>query len=289
MKSMTGYGTAEGRVGKGRLFIEVKAINHRFCEVTLKIPSKMGAIDGPVRQWMQKRFLRGKIEVYMKEKASLFGASTLAVDMELARSYRAAFVKLQRALGERGSDDFLRVVGIDRFVSMLEPDGAYERFWKQIVALLITAADGVERMRRAEGRHIARDQSRRVKLIAEKIKKIKKLSLHSIDRKREKAKELFFAARSLNQEGPLPPEIAQAGMKQDIIEEITRLMSHLAQYKSLIQKGDDVGRRLDFLLQEMHREMNTIGAKASDAHISQLVVDCKAELERLREQVQNVE
>lgn len=291
MRSMTGYGTAEGRVGKGRLFVEIKSVNHRFSEYNVKIPSRMGVLEAHIRRALQPLFARGKVDVFFKEKEPLFGGVSISVDMELARRYHRLVGKLRKELCLTGDDDFLEVVGLDRIIHIEEHEGSYERLWGQISSLLKRASDHVLAMQRKEGEHLQRDQEKRLVIIRGLIKRVRGQSARVLGQHHERVRRKVSGGQeaAVIDEQRLQQEVALLGGRQDIAEELTRLESHVKQYAHLMRLREPVGRKLDFLLQEMNREVNTIGAKAADAHISQLVVDCKAELERLKEQVQNVE
>lgn len=291
MRSMTGFGTAEGKVGKGRLFVEVKSVNHRFTEFNIKIPNHMGVIESLLRGHLQNHFQRGKVDVYFKEKEPLFGESSFAVDFALAEKYRRALHSLYKKMRMPEKYDFLSVVGIDRLVRLEEPRGAYERLWTQIVKLVDAAALHVKKMQLKEGEHTRRDQDKHLAKVTGLIKRIRMQSERALNQSVERARRKVSGGQDIKNfdEQRFQMEVSLIGGRQDIAEELTRLESHIKQYSDLINLQEPVGRKLDFLLQEMNREANTIGAKASDALISQLVVDCKAELERLKEQVQNVE
>lgn len=288
MKSMTGYGTAEGRVGRGRLFLEVKTVNHRFCEINIKQPPKMGVLESHIKKYLQNRYIRGKVDVFVKEKEPLFGDTELFVDTELAKKYLHCLKKLEKNLKLKASDEFLHYVAFDHFVTLKEKEGDYSRMWNQIEKLLTQACNHVDKMRGKEGSHTQQDQLKRVKLIEKYISQIHKRSSTALNRHRERVRHMVSGSGQVDEQR-LETEVAYLGGRQDIAEELTRLESHIKQYESLLKYRDAVGRKLDFLLQEVNREVNTIGAKAADAEISRLVVDCKTELERLREQVQNVE
>jgi uncharacterized protein (TIGR00255 family) len=290
MDSMTGYGTAEGKVGKGRLFVEIKSVNHRFNEINVKIPPRMGVLESHIRKRLVAKFPRGKVDVFFKEKEPLFGGVNIALDTELARQYKRILGKLRRSIGVESKADFVQVVGLDRLLRVEEKEGSYERLWAQIARHVDKAASGVITMRAREGEHIKRDQRKRLEKVGALIKRIKKQSDAALGRHFDRLrKKVQGAAGPQVDEQRLQAEVAYLGGRQDIAEELIRLASHVKQYGSLIRAREPIGRKLDFLLQEMGREINTIGAKASDAKISQLVVDCKSELERLREQVQNVQ
>jgi uncharacterized protein (TIGR00255 family) len=289
MKSMTGYGTAEGRVGKGRLFVEIKSVNHRFSEINVKIPGRMGILESHIRNHLRPMFARGKVDVFFKEKEPLFGGVTISADTELAHRYQRIIARLKRELNLSGDSDLLQIVGLDRILKVEEKEGSYERLWGQIVRLLDQAAGQVTRMRSKEGTHIFRDQRKRLVRLGRVVRKIRSLSDRAMDRHLKRLRRKVGGAGAAVDEQRLQMEVAYLGGRQDIAEELVRLASHIKQYAELIRQRGPVGRRLDFLTQEMHREINTVGAKAADAAISQLVVDCKAEMERLKEQIQNVE
>ncbi len=285
---MTGYGTAEGKVGKGFLFVEVKAVNHRFCDVNIKIPPKMGVLESFIKKFIENRYSRGKFDIFIKEIRPLFGDVELCVDMDLAKKYQSGLKKLIRTLRLKCSDEFLHYVSLDHFVIIKEKEGHYERFWKDIEQILSNACEHVDKMRSLEGRYIQMDQQKRIAYIKELISKIRKYSFDSIERNKAQVRKRMEEFGPIDEQR-LATEVAFIGSRQDIAEEVTRLESHIVQYGKLLLSRSAVGRKLDFLLQEINREINTIGSKAADAKISQLVVECKTELERLREQVQNVE
>ena len=290
MRSMTGYGTGEGEVGKGRLFLEVKSVNHRFCDINTKLAPKMGALDSLIRRYIQARFARGKIDIFVKEKEQLFGGLKLAIDVELAKQHQRAFKKLARSLGMSDEVDMLKYTGVDRFISVEERQGSYEKMWRQIEKLLKSAVDRVIAMQRREGRHLLRDQKRTIDHFSRIVVRMHRETTRLIQ-KNEKRIRKRLAGQNTGIEGEqrVQMEVSLLGSRQDIAEELTRLESHIGQYRSLLAKNEPIGRTLDFLLQEMNREINTIGSKAADATISKQVVQGKAMIERLREQVQNVE
>lgn len=290
MRSMTGYGTAEGNVGKGRLFVEVKSVNHRFCDINLKLPPKMGVLEPYIRKYIQDKFSRGKIDVFFKEKRQLFGGVKLAIDIDLAKQYRKSFRKLSSALGLPKEADFLRYVGMEKFVSLEEREGSYEKLWRQIEQLMKKATDHTRMMQQREGDHLLKDQRRSVNVLAKTVGKIHRQMTRVMGQhERRVRKRIAGTQTGAFDEQRLQMEVAYLGSRQDISEELIRLESHIDQYRSLLRTRESIGRKLDFLLQEMNREVNTIGSKAADGMVSRLVVDCKATLERLREQVQNVE
>lgn len=289
MKSMTGYGTSEGKIGKGRLFIEIKSINHRFIEINVKIPGRMSVLESLIRNHMQAKFSRGKIDVFIKEKEPVFGGSSVSVDFDLALKYKNALDSLSKKLKLKPEQNFMSVVGLDRILKVSDEEGHYDKVWPQVSKLVDKAATSLSKMRDNEGKHIFIDQKKRLSILSKLVAKIKTDSQRSVDGHIRRMKKRVSDIHAGVDEQRLAVEAACIGGKQDIAEELVRLESHLRQYCELMTDKDSVGRKLDFLLQEMNREANTIGSKAADAKISQMIVDVKSELERLREQVQNVE
>lgn len=280
MKSMTGYGSATGKVGRGRLTIELKTINHRYCEISLRLPPRMGALEAPVREYLQSRVKRGKVEVFLKELDSLFGEPELVLNVALAKRYQKAIGDLQKTLKLSEKTNLLSLVGINSLVQLKERVENYVSRWREIKKILARVVDQVEKMRLKEGGHLLADQKKRLKALQGILCKI---GMRSGSNSKERRTVLVSNPSSGNMETNLTTD------KMDITEELIRLKSHAKQYESLLKSREPVGRKLDFLIQEMHRETNTIGAKAADAAISSLVVDGKSLLENLREQIQNIE
>ncbi len=290
MRSMTGYGTATGPVGKGRLFIEVKSVNHRFCEINCKMPPKMGSLEPLIRKYLQASFTRGKVDVYVKEKEPLFGGVRLSVNTSLAKEYQRNFRKLAHELHLPKEADFLKYLSLERFINVEEHEGSYEKFWRQVEKLIVKATAHAVLMQKREGAHLLRDQRRCIDTLAKLVQKIHAEITRVLRGQEGKVRKKLASSHS----GPmdeqrLQMEVSLLGSRQDISEELTRLESHIAQYRQIVDGEETVGRKLDFLLQEMNREINTIGSKAADVVISRLVVESKTMLEKLREQVQNVE
>ncbi len=269
MRSMTGYGAAEGKVGKGKVFVEIRTVNHRYCDLQLKIPAKMGVLDPKLRKLMQTSVDRGKIDFFMKERIVIDPGIHLAINEALVLQYQSVLKKLSRLLGQKMPSDLLSVVDVKDLVIVQEGEVSYEPLWPQIKRIVDQAVTKLNKMRDAEGRFLFQDQTRRVSKIAQMVKQIHKLALQD--------------------EVKLQSSDSSMAERVDVAEEITRLESHLSQYRSVLGQKGAIGRQLDFLLQEMNREINTIGSKALNVTISKTVVEAKSELEKLREQAQNIE
>ncbi len=276
---MTGYGSAAGPVGRGRVILEVKTVNHRYCEIFFKIPPRFGFLEKDFRELLQSRLQRGKIEIFLKEVEPLAGEAELVLNVPLAKQYQKALQRLQKELGIPGKPNPLAWTSLDHFIHLRENGGDYTRYQKPIERILRKALAHVQTMRSKEGAFLKSDQTKRLRDFFKCVDRIKKVSRKDVAQRRlQQASTALF-----NNEVSASPFT-----KIDVTEEVIRLESHARQYRGLLKLKEPVGRKLDFLVQEMHREMNTIGAKAANAEISQTIVESKSLLENLREQVQNI-
>lgn len=275
---MTGYGTAAGKVGQGRVTVEVKTINHRYCEINLKIPSRLGVLEKNLKTRLQSTLQRGKIEFFLKEVEPVFGGAELVLNIPLAKQYQRALSQLQKELKIPGPANPLAWTSLDHFIQTREREGNVAHYQNQLRVLLKKAMAQVEAMRAKEGKFLEKDQKKRLKEFFRYLTHIERINQTDLEKKKSESSFLPLGAEPLNSNFT----------KIDISEEITRLQSHAKQYQGLLSSSEPVGRKLDFLIQEMHREMNTIGAKVANAKISRYIVESKALLENLREQVQNI-
>lgn len=268
-----------GKVGRGVLYVEVKTVNHRYCDCAMRIPPRMGALEAKLREYLTGHFERGKVDIFLKEVEPIFGGVELVLNVDLARKYQRSLKKLQKSLRLSNGPDLLSVTGMDPFLQAREKEGNYLSCWKPIQKILEKAVLQVEKMRLKEGSHLLKDQRKRLGLFKSALNKIRSLSEKNLKERQNQKTENLNNGLGASLSSP---------DKMDISEELTRLLSHTLQYEELLGSQEPVGRKLDFLIQEMHREINTVGAKAADANISKLIVEMKALLESLREQVQNI-
>lgn len=278
---MTGYGSSEGRVGKGVVFVEVRSVNSRFLDINCKLPFSMFPIEGRIKKALQGRMIRGKAEVFMKEKKEIAETFELTVNHRLVGQYKKCLGDVNRLIGRKTSSHLLEVMDLKDLVVHRDKHVNIERFWSSIEKVLNAALVKCDAMRKREGVAIEHDQLKRLSLLTRLISSIEgRAKARDADMRGRLEKEATDQAAS---------GVSSALERLDITEELTRLKSHISQYRALIKKKGAIGRQLDFLIQEMHREVNTLGSKACDGEISGFVVDTKAEVEKLREQVQNVE
>jgi uncharacterized protein (TIGR00255 family) len=290
MRSMTGFGLGEVPLGRGKLAVEIRGVNHRFLDVRVRVPRELADIVGFVEQVAREKLSRGRYEVTLRVEGMALGAPSL--DRDRARAAFQALCELRDELAP-GSDVPLSLLGAipDLFVSSVERE--MERVHAAARAAFCAATAALDAMREREGSALRSDLAARLRRVKELSVLIESRAPEVLEAHRQRLRERAERLRQnteIGVDGPrLELEIAMFAERCDVCEELTRLASHCAQFGELLSRGESVGRRLDFLLQEMAREANTVGAKSLDAPVSHAVVDLKAEIERMREQVQNVE
>lgn len=291
IRSMTGFGLGRSAIGSEELTVELKSVNHKFCEVKVRLPRELSALEGAVAKAIRDKLARGAIDVSLKRTSRSAAGTVPVVDVGLVREYRRAFSEIAAAAG-LPDEVTLRDLSLQSGVMRLEEqqvnveDAA--RAAEQAVGQAIHALTA---MREVEGRSLANDLKARLAFVATTVGEIQKLAPISVDEHRKRLQERIS---ELTQGLTIDParmaqEIAFFAERTDIAEELTRLASHLEQFDTLLEAKEPTGRKMDFLVQEMHREVNTTGSKSQHPEISTRIVALKAELERVREQVQNVE
>ncbi|HOK05988.1 MAG TPA: YicC family protein [Syntrophales bacterium] len=292
--SMTGFGRSEEVKNGRKITVEMKSLNHRFLEVSFRLPPALSYLEPEMKKKVSEAFARGRIEVYIRVDSVEGGASgsALALDLSLAKRYRDLLEELKGELGVPGDITLSMIVSFrDIFALRDTEDGSV--LWRDVEGVLEGAIGALKEMRLKEGEAIRRDLIPRVTFIEGLLDDV-------LARAPQVAKDyrrnLLERVRELSEgmeldEGRLCQEVALMAEKSDITEEVVRLRSHISQFLDLLTNadGEAVGRKIDFLLQEMNREINTMGSKSPDAVIARRVIDMKGELARIREQVQNVE
>ena len=291
IRSMTGYGKKDLTSKQGLITVEVRSVNHRFLEVAVRVPRSLAPLEEQIRKTVQKRCLRGRIDVSVTVHTNGGGFKTVQIDQALAKQYHSALQKLQKTLGLRGSVDISMLAGLRDIVSLADQPVHADFAAKAVLRVLGGALTDLERMRRREGQALATDLALHLESIRTAKSAVEKkapgLAREAFDRMTARVQTLL--QRELPDQGRLYQELAMFADRSDLSEELVRLESHMLQFHQTLASKESVGKTLEFILQEMGREVNTIGSKANDADIAALVVRMKAELEKLREQVQNVE
>jgi len=290
MRNMTGFGLGEVPLGGGKLAVEIRGVNHRFLDVRVRVPRELGDLAAFVEQVARERLTRGRYEVAIRVDGVALGAPVL--DRERARAAFRALTELRDELAP-GTEVPLSLLGSipDLFVSPV--DREIDRLRESTRAAFDAAVKALDAMRAHEGKALAEDLMKRVASVRRLARDVERRAPDVVEAHRKRLRERADRLRASTdidvEPGRLEQEIAMFAERSDICEELTRLESHCAQFSALLASDDAVGRRLDFLLQEMAREANTVGAKSPDAQISHAIVEVKADIERMREQVQNVE
>lgn len=295
MNSMTGFGRGEANSPGRRVTVEIRSINNRYCDIQIRLPRQIGSYETRIRQAVAARASRGKIDVYVSHEDTRDETSAVRCDIGLARAY----VRAMKDIGEAiGSDERIGVSHIARFPDVLSVENGQdedpEELWNLVEEALGRALDGITGMKSAEGRKLAEDillkiddleRSReslmlRAPLVPEEYRL--RLDMRITELLGSRKGEIMDPAR-------LAGEIALFADKCAIDEELVRLHSHLSQFREALKAGGVVGKKLDFIVQEINREINTVGSKANDIEITNLVIGMKSELEKIREQIQNIE
>ena len=296
IKSMTGFASLTHEDDRATIGVTVRAVNHRFLDLQLRIPSSLGDLEPRVRALLQKRLARGRVELAITMQVRTAAAPTVELNADFANALTAALEQARDKgliAGPLTPGDLLRLPqAITIRDRPLEADPAVEaQLGASVEAAVEQALADLDAMRMREGSHLQADLDGRRQMLATLIGGLaaaadegrSSLEARLQDRIREISFELPVDQAMIAQ------EIVRAAARSDISEEITRFRAHLAHWRALAETDEPCGRKLDFLLQEMNREINTIGSKADGIHISELIINAKAELERMREQVQNVE
>lgn len=291
--SMTGFGQFELTDGQHTVSVELKSVNHRFLDIAMKLPRQYSALEEPIRKVISERLTRGHIDVYLVIKSITPRPKAIQIDTELALGYRNALQGLSEAVGIAlnpgrffdvlvKNPDILRVEDVPEDVSTLVDS---------VSSAVSGALDKLVEMRTAEGVSLVNDLKGRIQVLRGLVAAIEDRAPNVVDDYRKRLNDRLSEILGDIQVDPnrLAAEVALFSDRASITEELVRLASHFDQFEQAMESVGSMGRRLDFLVQEMFREVNTIGSKANDLVISSHVVSAKTELEKVREQVQNIE
>ena len=288
---MTGYGRGEIDHNGTKFSVELNSVNRKQSDIVLNLPRDLAELEPRIRQTINENISRGRTNVIVTLHEGSNGARKLALDTELARSYHEAMRALQEELDAPGEITIGTILQAPGVMRMPEQSINAEEAWPAIDRALRAALGDLIKMREREGKHLAKDLIRRLKAMRKQMKEIRALHPDVVKKYRAALLDRMEKARLpiATDDERLVKEISFFADRADVSEELTRLESHLAQFAHHLRKNEPVGRTLEFITQEIFRELNTLGAKANDAAISQRVVACKAELEKIREQIQNLE
>jgi uncharacterized protein (TIGR00255 family) len=287
---MTGYGMADGAVGGGRLTCEVRTVNHRHFSVQLRLPAEVQPLEQEIKARLRTQIDRGHVSVGARWTERPEVDTEIAVDLDRARSVIAALTRLKEALELPGDVDLGFLARQPDVLTYSEPDRGTPDA-SDVHAVLEGALDAVVEMRRIEGASLAADLGQRLSTLEGQLSEIEERAPQRLTAERDRLREAVRALLEGNRpdDARLDQEIVLLADKLDISEEIVRLRAHFALFRASLARDDAVGKQLAFLGQEMLRETNTIGSKANDTAIAHAVIAMKGELERIREQVENIE
>jgi len=288
---MTGFGAGRGEAGGEAISVELRSVNGKFCEVKPRVPRELSALEPELVKTIKARISRGVIDAFVRREAGGARGPAPRADLPLAAAYAKALRDLKESLGLAGEPTVQDLAAMEGVISIgdtaPDPQAAATALQQAVSA----AIDALDQMRRREGEALARDLSARLDAIEKGAREVARLAPLQVDAVRERlASRIAELTRGVSLDpARLVQEVAVFADRTDVTEELTRLASHLAQARGLISSQAPAGRKLEFLVQELNREINTIGSKSQHAGIAGMVVELKAELERIREQVQNVE
>ncbi len=292
MKSMTGFGKREVLSQGTMVGVEIRSVNHRFCEIMARLPKTLSSMELELKEQIKQVCERGRVEVMVTVNgAGPASKKVVTLDRELARRYIQELKQLQRDCHLSGTIDVNIVAGFRDLFSVNEEAAPLPDLSKLVTGLTHKALSDLEKMRKKEGAVLQKDLTQRLHAIEGRLRTVQQripvaLEASAVRLKARVSKLLEGHSVNLDR---IAQEMAMLAERSDVTEELTRLKSHVAQFRAALKEKGPVGKRLDFLLQEMGREVNTIGSKANDGDISTEVVELKSELEKIREQVQNIE
>ena len=291
MKSMTGYGRARQVLHGRTVTVELRAVNHRYLDCTVKAPRQFGFLDDAVKKAAAARIARGKTEIYVSVETDEGGDLSVTVNHALAERYLAALRELSEKYGLRDDVTVMSLAKLPDVLGSERIEQDADELTQDVLTVFAEACDGFDQMREREGEKLAEDVRNRASVIETLVGEVEKRSPERVAEYREK---LLARMREVLEstdidETRIVTEAAIYADKTAVDEETVRLRSHIAQFRDMLAGGSRIGRKLDFLIQEMNRETNTIGSKCNNLEISTIVVNMKAEIEKIREQVQNIE
>lgn len=291
MKSMTGYGRARLSAHGREITVEVRAVNHRYLDCTVKAPRVYGFLEDALKKAASERIARGRVDIFIAIEDEEAAGSEILLNEQLAGSYMQALQRLHERFGLESRLTVMDVAKLPDVLTSRRVEVDADELTADVLSVFAEAAGGFDTMRTREGVKLAEDVRSRAGTILSLVGEVERRSPERVAAYREKLykrmQEVLESAQVDEQRILL--EAAVFADKTAVDEETVRLRSHISQLELMLAEGGAVGRKLDFLVQEMNREANTIGSKANDAAMSRLVVDLKSEIEKIREQIQNIE
>lgn len=291
IKSMTGFGKGTGPFKDGEVNTEIKTLNHKFLEISIRLPENLDIFESKLRQIIQKDLKRGKVVVIVSVERKQELKRRIYINRQAAQEYKKAYVALGISIGYKGEIPLDKIFSMPDVLKYETQSEDASRLWPSLNRSTRAAIDKVIKMRKKEGQYLFKDLMSRAKLIEHALLRIKKRAPLVVEKYRKKLSKTLrgTTASTAEDEERLEKEVAVFAKSCDITEEVTRIYSHVESFSHGLGSKQEVGRKLDFIAQELHREVNTIGSKASDFEMQQDVIKIKSEIDKIREQVQNIE
>ncbi len=285
---MTGYGQSIISSNKLTITVEMRSVNSRYLEIKFKMPPLWGELEDRIREIISSEISRGRVEINISAH-HIESDSQVAIDCRLLERVKDAHKKIQDVFGLKEPLSFTDLLAVEGVLKVEKAQDDLEEIWILLEQAILDALNQLLAMRKSEGERLSSDIANRITYIKELVAELEKLSPIIVKEQQEKLSERVAELGVTLSEDRLEQEVALIVDKMSVTEELVRLKSHCDGFLEIMKEGERVGRKLDFLLQEMNREINTTGAKSSNLTISRLVVEIKSELEKIREQIQNIE
>ncbi len=291
MNSMTGFGKAEIANRSGKYVVEVSSVNNRFLEVSVRMPRYLSTLESKIRDLISALVSRGKVSVYINVEESDLSPGKYQINKAALKAYHRQLKDFQKELGLDGKIELRDLMLLPDLANPEKESVDEDQVWKTLEGVVSQALKKMLVMRRKEGLEMKKDMQQRLQIISKYLRTVKSLTSNAVAVRRDKLTKRVneLLESPMRDSLRIEEEIAVFAEKADITEECTRLASHLKQYRANLSLAEATGKKLNFILQEMNREANTIASKASDYQISSEVISIKNEVEKLRELVQNVE
>ena len=291
IKSMTGFGRAEEITDRKRITVEIRSVNHRYLDLSLKLPRKLGFLEGQIRSLLKEYMQRGKVDLYLTYEDYSLGSAGVVYHEDIAAKYLEGMRAMMNGLGLKDDITCSSMSRMPDVFTIEEQSMDEEAVWSGIEPVLIKACLAFAASREREGENLCRDLTGKLEYLKTRVQAVQERSPQVVDLYREKleskVKELL--ADTSIEESRIAAEVVIFADKICNDEETVRLLSHIQGMETMLSEEEGIGRKLDFMAQEMNREANTILSKSGDLMVSDLAIDIKTEIEKIREQVQNIE
>jgi uncharacterized protein (TIGR00255 family) len=292
MNSMTGFGRAEITIQQFGFTIEAKSVNHRYLDLGIKLPRKLAFLEEQIRNIIKSSIRRGRLDLYINQQTAESSDKRVVIDKALCQAYQESFEKISQELQIENDLTVALLARMPEVLTVEQQDVDEDLLWNEMEKGIISVLDQLIGMRATEGETLYHDLKERITFLKQKMEEISRISpevsLAYQDRLIKRINEMAGQEMAID-ENRMMTEVAILAEKSSIEEEVVRFNSHLDQFSTTMIQQEPVGRKLDFLVQELNREINTISSKSNDQKVSRLVVEVKSELEKIREQVQNIE